>query len=163
MRVTLDVEQSRYVIDVGGGFTCLGFKVCREWTRAIACELGRIELAPTAFASLAAYEQYEAALKAARAHAAMTGRPLRCQLTLELIGLEHQRVEVTDRYGDTRAFVVGRSTGFIPVHLELSSRRARSGVGVCGAPFRSVRIVGHRGVRSPVIPRALQLPAGACA
>lgn len=163
MRVTLNLEQSLYVIDVGRGFTCLGFKVCQERTRDIARELGHIELAPTAYASVGAYEQYERALNAARTHAARTGRPLQCQLTPELIGLEYQRVEVVDRYGGARAFVVGRSTGFIPVHLELPSRRARGGVSVWGAPFRAVRRVSSRRVRGPLIPRSDQHLAGACA
>lgn len=139
MRVTLNAEQSLYVIDIGHGYTCLGFTVCQNWTRDIAQELGRRDLEPTAFGSLAAYAEYERAVEEARAHHMRTGYRLRCQLTPQLMGLEHRRVEVLDCHGERRQFVVGRSTGFIPIHLELSSERTRWGAPVTGAPFRSVR------------------------
>lgn len=148
MRVTLNAEQSLYVIDVGRGYTCLGFAVCQDWTRDIARELKRADLEPTAFASREAYDQYERAVEAARQHVTVTRRALRCHLTPQLIDLEHRRVEVIDRYGETRRFVVGRSSGFIPIHLELASERARGGVGVTGAPFRSVCLVARRRTRS---------------
>lgn len=146
MRVTLNAEQSLYVVDIGHGYTCLGFTVCQNWTRDIARELGRRDLQPTAFGSLAAYAEYERAVEAARALHARTRYRLRCHLTPQLMGLEHRRVEVVDRYGERRQFVVGRSTGFIPIHLELSSERARWGDPVTGAPFQSVRPI-HRSRR----------------
>lgn len=141
MRVTLNAEQSLYVIDVGHGYTCLGFTVCQQRTREIARELARADLEPTAFASLEAYGQYERAVEAARLHVMRTSVPLRCQLTPQLMGLEHRHVEVLDRYGEQRHFFVGRSIGFIPIHLELSSERSRWGGAVTGAPFASVRLI----------------------
>jgi hypothetical protein len=141
MRVTLNAEQSLYVIDVGYGYTCLGFAVCQSWTRDIARELGRRDLEPTAFASLEAYREYERAVEEARDVHVRTGYRLRCHLTPQLTGLEHRRVEVIDSHEERREFVVGRSTGFIPIHLELSSERAHCGEPVTGAPFSSVRLI----------------------
>ena len=38
-------------------------------------------------------------------------------LTQQLIGLEGWRVEVETTYGETRRFIVGRSSGWIPCHI----------------------------------------------
>ena len=50
-------------------------------------------------------------------------------LTPQLIGLEGWRVEVTTDYGETRRFIVGRSTGWIPIHIELARRDSSGGIG----------------------------------
>lgn len=50
-------------------------------------------------------------------------------LSPQLRGLEGWRVEVVTTYGETRRFIVGRSTGWIPCHIEVSRRGARGGVG----------------------------------
>jgi hypothetical protein len=60
-------------------------------------------------------------------------------LTQELVGLEGYRVEVVDSHGEKRRFIVGRSTGWQPIHIELSKRTSSGGIGVMGAPFKSVR------------------------
>lgn len=140
MRVSLNTEQSVFVIPAQGAYTCLGFKVCQQWTRDIAQELGRSDLEPTAFGTLEAYRQYEAALEAARARVRSGGRRLQCHLTPQLVGLEGKRIEVVDRHLNGRSFVVGRSGGFLPVHLELTSERARYGDPVTGAPFYFLRV-----------------------
>jgi hypothetical protein len=48
-------------------------------------------------------------------------------LSPQLTGLEGWRVEVETTYGETRRFIVGRSTGRVPCHLEVSRRSARGG------------------------------------
>lgn len=48
-------------------------------------------------------------------------------LTKQLLGREGWRVEVWDIDGTRRRFIVGRSTGVRPVHLELHNRRSRGG------------------------------------
>lgn len=137
--ITLNNEQRLFVIPSGEGFTCLGFDVCDDWTRRIATELQRDDLLPVAseHGTLEAYARYQHAVDAAQA----TGKRLPCMLTPELIGLEGKRVEVIDRYGDKRRFTVGKSTGFLPIHLELANSRSSGGMGVLGAPFVSVRVV----------------------
>ena len=48
-------------------------------------------------------------------------------LSPQLKGLEGYRVEVVTDYDKTRRFIVGRSTGWIPCHLEISRRSASGG------------------------------------
>lgn len=50
-------------------------------------------------------------------------------LSPQLLGLEGWRVEVETTYGERRRFIVGRSTGWRPIHLEVSRRSARGGGG----------------------------------
>jgi hypothetical protein len=48
-------------------------------------------------------------------------------LNKELIALEGYRVEVETTYGEKRRFIVGKSTGWKPCHLEISRRDSSSG------------------------------------
>ncbi len=137
--VTVNASQRLFVIPCGGGYTCLGFDVCQDWVAKIAAELKRPDLAPveSEVGTLAAYARYQAASEAAR----LSPVRLQCMLTPQLIGLEHKRVEVVDCYGETRRFIVGKSTGWLPIHLEIKSRRSIGGGSVTGAPFKTVRVV----------------------
>lgn len=50
-------------------------------------------------------------------------------LTKQLIGLEGWRVEVeTDMTREKRRFIVGRSSGWIPCHIELKTRYSTGGM-----------------------------------
>lgn len=53
-------------------------------------------------------------------------------LTPQLIGLEGWRVEVVDIHGKCRRFIVGKSYGWRPCHLEIKTIRS-----ACGDPARS--------------------------
>jgi hypothetical protein len=142
MPVSINYEQRLFVIPcAGGGFTCLAFDVCRSRARAIAKELDRADLLPTAYSLSMLYEQYERAVKAAMDEHRRTGRRLTCELTPQLVGLEGKRVRVKDKAGERRTFVVGRSSGFIPVHIELPRRRSMFGIAVSGTPFDAVEIL----------------------
>ncbi len=59
-------------------------------------------------------------------------------LTPQLVGLEGWRVEVETTYGETRRFIVGKSTGWRPCHLEIPNR-ASSGGGSAERTYQSVR------------------------
>lgn len=50
-------------------------------------------------------------------------------LTPQLKGCEGWRVEVETTYGETRRFIVGRSTGWKPCHIELKRVDSHSGIG----------------------------------
>lgn len=90
------------------------------------------------------YAEYVATIDAARELNARTGQRLSYELIPQLVGLENKRVEVVDKYGERRRFYVGKSTGFIPCHLEIARRNSSGGPAVMGAPFKSVRVVGER-------------------
>lgn len=144
-KVTVNKTQRLYVIPCGGGYSCLGFDVADKWARAAAREMNRPNLAPTSKpGTLKHYAEYVRTIDAARAYNVATGYRFTYELTPQLIGLENKRVEVVDSYGETRRFFVGKSTGFIPCHLEISRRNSSGGPAVMGAPFRSVRVVGVR-------------------
>jgi hypothetical protein len=138
--VTVNAEQGLYVIPAGGGgFTCLGFDVLIERYDRLATELqghnrGRFPLEERG--TLAGYARYQALHDQARA----TGRRFLCELSPQLIGLEGHRVEVS-AHGETRRFIVGKSTGWIPIHLEIA-RRDSSGGGGASRTYDSVRDLG---------------------
>ena len=149
--VTLNAEQRLYVIPCDGGFSCLGFDVLanrahklREWLCQDAKGSNVWPVPePDAIGTIEAYQNYEALCRIAEAYCQQ--KHVRCdiELTPQLIGLERKRVEVVDAYGDTRRFIVGKSTGWMPCHLEIARRNSSGGGAVTGAPFRSVRVVGR--------------------
>lgn len=59
-------------------------------------------------------------------------------LTEMLRGLEGWRVEVVTDYGETRRFIVERSTGWRPCHIEIA-RRDSSGGPAASSSYKSVR------------------------
>lgn len=63
-------------------------------------------------------------------------------LSPQLVGLEGWRVEVVTTYGEKRRFIVGKSTGWRPCHLEVLTRRSLGG---CAAEkeYASVRKLYH--------------------
>jgi len=62
-------------------------------------------------------------------------------LTKQLIGLEGWRVEVESiMTGEKRRFIVGRSSGWIPCHIELLKRNSRGGISA-SHEYKSVRAI----------------------
>lgn len=59
-------------------------------------------------------------------------------LTPQLVGLEGWRVEVVDEYDHTRRFIVGRSTGWRPCHIEVKTLRSMGGHGA-DSKYKSVK------------------------
>jgi hypothetical protein len=135
---TINREQHLYVLRCGNGYTCLGFGVCEERKRALAAELG-VTLAGHPAGTRQAYTEYHRLVKLAAQRNRQTGWKSQSELTPQLKGLEGWRVEVVDRWNQRRRFLVGRSTGYIPVHLELARRDSSGGPAVVGGPFVSVR------------------------
>ena len=69
------------------------------------------DLSPDTRGTMRAYHAYKALME--RAGSYCQRNKLRCpaELTPQLIGLEGKRVEVVDRYGECRRFIVGKTTG----------------------------------------------------
>ena len=139
-KVTVNKEQGLYVIPEGPGYSCLGFEVADREARAVAAWAG---IDPPIFkpGTLEHYYEYLAVMNLGAEHSRKTGKRCEVDLTPQLIGLEGRRVQVTDRDGTVRRFQVGKSTGWLPIHLEVARRTSTGGTGVYGAPFKEVRIV----------------------
>ena len=135
---SINREQRLYVLRCGKGFTCLGFDVCEARKTRLAAELG-VTLAGHPAGTRQAYTEYQRLVGLAAERNRQTGWRSQSELTPELRGLEGWRVEAVDRWGQRRRFIVGKSTGFIPCHLELCRRDSSGGPAVSGAPFSSVR------------------------
>ncbi len=59
-------------------------------------------------------------------------------LSPQLTGLEGWRVEVETSYGDRRRFIVSRSTGWRPCHIEVPRRDSSGGIS-CDNLYKNVR------------------------
>lgn len=141
--VTINNEQELYVIPCGKGYSCLGFDVVidkinklMKWletynvTYAVSdIERGKIET----------YQLYQRIM--ATAKETTDAFKVRCNIELcpQLIGLENRRVEVKER-NETRRFWVGKSTGWMPTHLEIKRYTSSGGMAVIG-PFDSVKVI----------------------
>ena len=137
----INQEQKLFVIPAGKGYTCLGFDVCRKRTEALAKEYNRPDLIGAEVGTAKAYENYTTLVGIARETFERTGKRSASELTPQLIGLERKRVEVVNCWGEKERFIVGKSTGFIPVHLQIKRRDSTGGMAVIGSPFKSIRIL----------------------
>ena len=137
--VTLNNKQQLYVIPAGKGFSCLGFEVLYKRATALAAELN------TPFHSeigtMNAYNDYMELIETTRQRYIKNGIRSKTQLSPQLIGLEGKRVEVVDNNETKpRRFIVGKSTGFIPCHLEIS-RKNSSGGSAASDSYKSIKVI----------------------
>jgi hypothetical protein len=63
-------------------------------------------------------------------------------LSPQLKGLEGKRVEVVTDYDETRRFWVGRSSGWVPCHIEVRTRRSLGGTSA-ERQYKSIRVVNN--------------------
>lgn len=139
--VTINKERGLYVIPASdGGYSCLGFDVAHRRNRLLQEWMSNYRHMSEP-GTLEAYREYEATMADAAEYAKRTGQRCPIELTPQLEGLEGRRVQVTDREGTTRRFWVGKSTGWMPVHLEIARKTSTGGTAVYGAPFQRVTVV----------------------
>ena len=142
--IRINRQQRLFVLPVtSGGYTCLGFDVCEERIRGLATEMN-VQPEPHRKGTRSAYAAYSHLVELARQRHEATGWRSQSELTPQLSGLEGKRVEIVDCWSQKRRFYVGKSTGFIPVHLEIARRDSSGGPAVMGAPFKSISVVGIR-------------------
>jgi len=142
--VTINNDQKLFVIPCGGGYSCLGFDVLEKRALALGSELvdhGFDPEQPAVYGTLERYEQYQRMVDYAQRLHDGTGWRSKSELCKPLMGLEGKRVEVTSEDGSKRRFIVGKSTGPIPCHLEIQRRNSSGGCAVY-KDFKSVRVVG---------------------
>jgi hypothetical protein len=140
--ITLDNRQSLYVIGTTAGTTCLGFDVCHKRSIAMAKWLDVEAPNESYWGTNQGYEKFKELVEKCRIRFETTGEKCPTELIPELIGLENKRVEVVDKWGEKRRFIVGMSSGWIPCHLERKRKDSNGGPSVMGAPFKSIKVVG---------------------
>lgn len=125
--ITINWGDELYVIEHDGGYSTLGFDVCLDRIQSYSNNLARE--APTVVrGSLAAYDTMKNLETELRKQFEETGERAIALLSPQLAGIEGWRVEVIDEEGDKpRRFIVGKSTGPIPIHLELANRTSSGG------------------------------------
>ncbi len=145
-KITLNHDQGLYVIPCGNGFTCLGFDVCETWLQGYASWLQShgqtLPELKAGRATLERYAEYQAICSQAAKFAAQSGKRCNIHLTPQLIGMEGKRVQVTAPDGYKSRFIVGKSTGWAPCHLEIETRGSTGGCAVYmpkGATVTEVR------------------------
>lgn len=139
MGIQIDRVHRRFYLPYGTGRTVLNFDILHERAQYLAKELGEEYTAQEG--DLASAQAYVNFLKEAEARHLQYGFRSCSHLTPDLIGLEGKRVEVETEDGKIKRFIVGRSSGFIPIHLEIKTRRSPGGHPVTGWPYRSVRVL----------------------
>lgn len=122
--VHLNADGTLYVIPEHGGWSCLGVDVLIERYNRLAAEIGWRGFPLEERGTLEGYARYQALL----AHARESGRRYSADLTPQLVGREGERVEVEARDGSVRRFWVGKSTGWVPIHLEVKAARSLGGL-----------------------------------
>jgi hypothetical protein len=153
-KISVDLDRRLYLIpfDLGrrrSGFTCLGFEHAFQKATAIARWLQERGVQPAfpEFRNVGTprgFADFRRTVEAARQHFNKTKERCPVDLTPQLIGLEGKRVEIVDCYGDRRRFYVGKSTGWIPCHLEIPRRDSSGGFPVTGSPFKSLKVIENK-------------------
>ncbi len=121
------------------GWTALGFDVCKRRADALAQEMGE-PLPKGRVGSITLYNEYQSLLAKAHAKHKATGWRSQSELDPKLVGLEGQYVEVVNSVGEKERFWVGKSGGWVPVHLAILRRNSTGGAAVCG-PVKSVKVL----------------------
>lgn len=137
--ITINSDQRLYIIPCGNGCSCLGFDVCRERAERLATWL-QVPAPTSEVGSTEYYTAYQSLVDAARFAFDRDRERCPVELSPQLLGLEGRRVEVVDRFGERRRFYVGKSTGWIRIHLEVA-RRDSSGGFAADREYRSVSII----------------------
>lgn len=135
---SINKKERLYVFNEEGHVSCLGFDNLHEKGKALAAELGEEWMEKRG--TKTAVEKYNLLIESAREKNEKTGWRSDSELSPQLIGLEGQRVEVETTYGENRRFNVGKSTGFIPCHLEVFRSNCIDGV-AAEKEYKSVRVL----------------------
>lgn len=158
---TINKDSRLYVIRAGAGYTTYGFDVLNvkaanvlDWLKnsrhagraaemilgAKGIDLHSLEV-PARVGTKKHFAACVAVLEAGRVYCLASGTRCDVELSQQLTGLVGRRVEVVDRFGEKRRFIVGRSSGWLPVHLEVLRKDSAGGAPVSGIPFKSVKVI----------------------
>lgn len=131
-------EQKLYVIESGNGYSCWRFKVLFNKVNRLALEYNRVDLSVKYLGTKKVYTNYLKLLKIAEKRFKTENYKSKSDLIPEFIGKEGKRVEVVTSYNEKQRYIIGKSSGFIPCHLEIKKRNSIGGGSVTGYPFKSI-------------------------
>jgi len=162
LEINLNEKQGLYILnytpirptgklDLKNGFmSCHGFNVVTSkveiiarylWENGCAEKVQSIgEMSNAANPSPDYYAYYLALCKIADELHKETGARCNAELTPQLRGMEGKNVEVVRNDGETARFKVGKSTGWMPCHLEILAKGSDGGMS-CDATYKSVRVI----------------------
>jgi hypothetical protein len=123
---SINKEHGLYVFREGNGYSCLGFDVVINRVKKLSDEL-RIPTLKFRKGSKNALNTYYKLVNEVYKMNKKTGYRSNSDLTPEFIGHEGRRVEVVRENGTRERFIIGKSTGWIPEHLEIKRRDSRGG------------------------------------
>lgn len=140
--VGIDPQSRLYVIKNDDTISTWGWDVVKDRTERMALNLMVEDYEAPATGTREAWDAMQNLSDALEAKFEATGEKAVFDLTMDLMGLEGHRVEVVDEEGDPpRRFIVGRSTGWAPIHLEIKTTRSMGGEGA-RREYHSVRDLG---------------------
>lgn len=143
MDMTINKDQGLYVLNHGKYVSCLGFEYAAKLAKEVSAWCGLP--APKAEPGTAeAFAEYQAAMSAGFQKHKKTGGRCPADLEPRLIGLEGKRVEVTSPDGTRERFYVSRSTGWLPCHIAVKTRRSLGGCSAYIPEGSSILVVGTR-------------------
>jgi hypothetical protein len=139
---SINAEQGLYVLSEGKGYSCLGFDYAFQRATKVHAWLGGRSQAPRRelVGTAEGYAEYERVMNLAAGKAYIEASRCPVELLPQLNGLVGKLVEVVDHDGETRRFRVGRSTGWLPIYLEMRPR-AKYGDPADSRGYKSVRVV----------------------
>lgn len=132
--------QKLYGITKGNYTSYIGFDVAERLRQAVIKWVGK-DATPMRQGTKKHYNAYRNAMLLGQSHYFMTKQKCEAELTPELIGLEGKRVEVTYPDGDKSCFYVGRSTGWMPCHIEVENNNSSGGGAVYFPKGSTLRLV----------------------
>lgn len=128
---SVNKDQRLYVMKTGSGFSCYGFNVLHEKAKRIAVYMNSkgigIPEIKSRIGSKSHFDQCNRVISLATKYC--TANHIKCptELSEQLKGKEGRRVEVETMSGEVLRFKVGKSTGWLPVHLMLANSRSTGG------------------------------------
>ena len=125
----IDRARRLYVLREGHGYSCRGFDIAHAEAARVAAWLG-IPGPSARPGTRKAFGEWGGILDAARARHDMTGERCPTEMCPALTGLEGWRVVARRPDGSTDRFIVGRSTGWAPIHLRIAKRNSSGGLGI---------------------------------
>ena len=143
MLIRIDRTRKLYVLKCGAGVSCLGFEFAEKRRKSVLQWIG-IDPEHMRTGTKRHYSAYVEAMRLGMDHHNKTGQRCEAELIPALRGLEGKRVEVTTPDGSRNRFYIGRSTGWLPCHLEVKTRRSTGGAAAYIPDGSTVTVVGKR-------------------